>query len=119
MSKHDIRVDLAGVDLAGLVTEDDFRRAARRLLPAALEELGRALGEAAWARRHPLAPAPASKGCGPGADRREFVARAGHTYRLFASAAERRALEDLLVAKLREAKAAAGTQDGGGTVVGP
>ena len=119
MPRHEIRLDLTGVDLGALETDDDFRRAARQLLPAALEELGRALGESAWARRHPDRPAPAAKAWGPGADRKAFVGKAGRTYRLFASAQERQGLETLLVQKLREAKAAAGTKDGGGTVVGP
>jgi hypothetical protein len=118
MPRHEIRVDLSGVDLAGLETEDDFRRAARRLLPAALEELGQAMGEAAWARHHRGEPAVAAGHGKAGPQMREFVAKAGRTFRRFAPAADRQALEDLLVAKVREAKSAGATKDGGDTAAG-
>jgi hypothetical protein len=67
MAKHEIRVDLGGTDLAALATDDDLRREARRLLPAALEELGQALGEAASAgimerSAGPRSPSPAAPG---------------------------------------------------------
>jgi CheY-like chemotaxis protein len=111
-ARHDIRVDLSGVDLAALRTDDDVRREARRLLPAALEELGQALGEAAWERQQATDGAPAVQY--RGADgMREFVLKAGRTYRRFAPAPDREALESLIVQRLLAARipASADTKD--------
>jgi hypothetical protein len=118
VTKHELRLDLTRLDLGGLQTDDDFRRAARLLLPAALEELGQAIGEAAWDRHHRQEPGTDAVHGRAGPQMREFVAKAGRTYRRFAPAADRQALEDLLVARLREAKAAGATKDGGPTAHG-
>jgi hypothetical protein len=109
MVKHEIRLDLAGADLDALVTEDDFGREAERLLPAALEELGQALGEAAWERRQADRQGPAVKYRGATGELREFVLKAGRTYRRFAPAHDRQTLKDLIVRKLRQAKARSGS----------
>jgi hypothetical protein len=116
--KHEIHLDVTGLDLGGLETDDDFRQAARRLLPAALLELGQAMGESAWVRHHGLDAALATGHAWGGPEMHEFVAKAGRTYRRFAPAADRQALEDLLVEKLREARAGGATRDGGDTAPG-
>jgi hypothetical protein len=122
MAKHEIRADLSGTDLATLRTEDDLWRAARRLLSAALEELGQALAEAAWAGvREPSAGLAVPLPDRPTA-LRDFVVEAGRRYKRRAPAADRQALEDVIVRRLRAAKAqaAAGTKaEGGSTVPGP
>jgi hypothetical protein len=117
MVKYEIRLDLSGVDLASLQTDDDFRREAARLLPGALAELGEALGEAAWGRSRALGPGRPVPYPGAADEMKEFVAKAGRKYRRFAPARDRQALEDLIVGRLRQAKAAAaGTRDGGSTI---
>ena len=114
MVKHEIRVDLSGADLDTLVSDDDFRREAERILPAALEELGQALGEAAWERRQTIDDGPAIED-----EMREFVVKAGRTYRRFAPARDRKTLTDLIVRKLQQAKdqSAARTADDMGSTV--
>jgi hypothetical protein len=118
MVKYEIRLDLSGVDLAALQTDGDFRREAARLLPAALEELGQALGEAAWERQRTDPPSPPVKHPAAAGELRTFVEKAGRTYRRFAPARDRQALEDLLIRQLRQAKSAAlaATRDDGSTV---
>jgi hypothetical protein len=118
MVKYEIPLDLSGLDLESLDTDEDFRREAERLLPAALEELGQAFGEAAW-RRQAVAMATAMKGREATGEMREFIQKAGRTYRRFAPASDRLALEDLLVRKLREAKDQSGahTKDEGGSTI--
>ena len=115
-AKHEIRLDLSAVDLAGLQTDADFVREARKLLPGALEELGQAMAEVAWDRQA-AAKGPPVKYRGA-ADKRKFVLDSGRKYKRHAPAAERKALEDLIVRQLWSAKgrAAAATQDGGSTL---
>ena len=115
MVKYEIPLDLSDVDLEALDTDEDFRREAARLLPVALEELGQAFGEAAWKRQ---ATATKSRESAT-SEMRDFVQKAGRTYRRFAPASDRLALEDLLVRKLREAKDQSGTptkDEGGATI---
>ena len=114
--KHDIRLDFSAVNLASLQTDADFRRTAHRLLPGALEELGQAMAEAAWARLHARAAlrlAPSDE------ERLKFVAEASRRYKRHAPAADRQALEDVIIRRLKEAKASAPTKDGGTTVAHP
>jgi hypothetical protein len=118
MVKYEIPLNLSGVDLEALDTDDDFRRVATRLLPAALEELGRAFGEAAW-KRQAVKMASAIKDQDAADDKTEFIRKAGRTYRRFAPASDRLALVDLLVRRLREAKDQSGTRtkDEGGSAI--
>jgi hypothetical protein len=114
MVKYEIPLDMSAVDLEALDTDEDIRLAASRLLPVALEELGRAFGEAAWKRQ-----ASASTGRETTDERKEFIRKAGRTYRRFAPVSERMALEDLLVCRLREARDQSGarTKDEGGSTI--
>src|SRR5881409_2610457 len=116
MPRHEIRVDLSGTDLAALHTEGDVRQEARRLLPAALEELGRALAEAAWAGALERSPGPPAGRPAGADDRHAFLVEAGRRYRRHAPAGDRAALEEVIAQQLRAARAqaSAGTRDGGG-----
>jgi hypothetical protein len=118
MVKYEIPLDLSGIDLEALDTDKDFSREAERLLPAALEELGQAFGEAAW-KRQAVALARAVKGREATGEMREFIQKAGRTYRRFAPASDRLALKDLLIRKLREAKDQSGarTKDESGSTI--
>src|SRR5687767_8051075 len=103
--KHEIRLDLSGVDLSALNSVADLRRAARKLLPAALEDLGQAMGEVAWLRSQ--AHKPALRLGGPLDEMRKFVAEAGKKYRRHAPDGERQALEELIMLRLQQAKTTA------------
>jgi hypothetical protein len=48
MANINIKVDLGGIDLDGLRTEDDIRAAAEKLVPTALKEIGEATAETMW-----------------------------------------------------------------------
>ena len=102
-AKHEIRLDLSGVDLAALETDADFVREARKLLPAALEDLGQAMAEVSWNRQQTAAKGPPVKYRG-GTEKRKFILDAGRKYRRHAPAEERQALEDLIVRQLWAAK---------------
>jgi hypothetical protein len=119
MARHEIQLDLRGVDLATLHTDDDIRREARRLLPAALEDLGQALAEAAWAGVREKTPSPAVFPPEQPGARREFLVEAGRRYKRHAPPADRAGLEELIVQRLWAAKAlaAAGTKDEPGSTL--
>ena len=116
-AKHEIRLDLSAVDLAALQTDADFLREARKLLPAALVDLGQAMAEVAWDRQQAAAKGPPVKYRGA-TEKRKFILDAGRKYKRHAPAEERQALEDLIVRQLWAAKsrAAAATKDGGSTL---
>jgi hypothetical protein len=116
-AKHEIRLDLSGVDLAALRTDGDFVREARKLLPAALEDLGQAMAEVAWDRQPAAATGPPVN-YRRATEKRKFILDAGRKYRRHAPAEERQALEDLITRQLWAAKsrAAAATTDGGSTL---
>jgi len=121
MARHEIHLDLSAVDLAGLHSDEDVRREARRLLPAALEDLGQALAEAAWAGVRERTPGPPIRLPGQPGALSEFVVEAGRRYKRHAPAVDRAALEEVIVNRLWAAKAlaAAGTKDDPGSTVTP
>jgi hypothetical protein len=121
MKRHEIQLDLRGVDLAALHTDADIRREARQLLPAALEDLGQALAEAAWAGVRERTPDPAVRLPDRPEAMREFLVEAGRRYRRHAPVADRTGLEELIVQRLwaATALAAAGTKDEPGSTVTP
>jgi hypothetical protein len=100
MSNLNIRLDLGSVDLAGLHTEDDYRREARRLLPSALSRLGEAVGKAAWDElQRSFKGIPGFKGNNSSSDRARFIREAGEEYK--------RKIEDNIVAQIKEQKSSA------------
>lgn len=107
MATHNIRIDLGSVDFGSLHSDDDFRREAKRLLPAAMVKLGQEVGEKAWkALQDGFRGMPGIKVNSSSAEREKFVREAGQEYRNQASASDRQELEDHIISQLKEQKKA-------------
>jgi hypothetical protein len=108
MSNLNIRLDLGSVDLAGLHTEDDYRREARRLLPSALSRLGEAVGKAAWDElQRSFKGIPGFKGNNSSSDRARFIREAGEEYKRKVNQSDKQKIEDNIVAQIKEQKSSA------------
>ena len=100
MSVPSFTLELGKVDLASLRTEEDFQKAAQRLLPTVLLQAGERLGEKTWNYLH--------KGGGPvkpnatADDRKRFVREMGKNYQRQANTKDRKALEDQIIMQLKE-----------------
>jgi hypothetical protein len=114
MLPDDFCVPIGSAAVAGLETDEDFRRAAERLLPAALEQYGRELGEEAWQHAPRLADAfgggVPSDPARLARDRREMVEEYVRDAR--ANARDREAILEHLVRRLKELKSRAATGPG-------
>ena len=99
-------LELGNVDLAALQTEEDFRKAAKRLLPAALIQFGEQRGAKTWdALLTDRKRAPEGRPSSSPEDRARFVHEMGQTYRRQANDKDRTMLENLIVNQLKERKA--------------
>ena len=98
-------ISLGSVDLDRLVTEDDFRRQARHLLPGALNAIGEKSGEVAWNEvQKGFRGIPGFQPNSSSSDKARFIRQAGENYRRKVSAHDRQMLEDEIIRQLREMK---------------
>jgi len=104
MATHNI--SLGNVDVSRLETDEDFRREAKRLLPSALEQVGRAAGEEAWNAIRKAFHGPGMKRSTSPSEKRKFIQESARNYRQKADAKTKREIEDLIVQKLRGMKSA-------------
>ncbi|HEV3165219.1 MAG TPA: hypothetical protein VGZ22_14430, partial [Isosphaeraceae bacterium] len=73
MSNIKIQLDLGRVDFSSLVTDDDFRLEAQRLLPAAIKKVGDGVGKVAWDKLQKAFRGPAFKPTSSVADKKKFI----------------------------------------------
>ncbi|MBD2342629.1 hypothetical protein [Anabaena subtropica] len=99
MSKFPIDIDLSHVDLSSLETEEDFRIEAKKLLPAALVQLGEAVALQTWEELQKNFSGKSSP-----AEKRKFIQQTGKNYQRSASNREKQELEDHIVEQLRQQK---------------
>jgi hypothetical protein len=102
MSVPAFTLELGGIDLASLRTEEDFQKAARRLLPAVLFQAGERLGEKTWSDLHKGGGAANPKATD--SDRQRFVREMGQNYQKQANPKDRKLLEERIVTQLKELK---------------
>ncbi len=103
MASHSFEIPLGSVDLDRLVTEDDYRREAQRLLPTALKQIGEKAGEVAWKELlKGFRGIPGVKVTSSTSEKSCFVREAGENHRRNASAQDRRELEEYIFQRLRE-----------------
>ncbi len=109
MATHSFTIPLGSVDLDRLVTDDDYRREAQRLLPAALKQIGEKTGEVA---RNELEKGfrgiPGVTVNSSSSEKARFIREAAENHRSGASAQERRELEGYIIQQLRDMKQKAG-----------
>jgi hypothetical protein len=111
MGEFNIRVPIDAATVAALKTDDDFRRAAERLLPTFLDQYGRAAGETAWDELQKT-----FKGLSGGggaitfkpntspSDRRQFIENAARNVKDNASAQDRQRFTAIIIQQLRDMK---------------
>ncbi|AKG20554.1 hypothetical protein [Calothrix sp. 336/3] len=97
MSKFQIDIDFNHVDFSSLETEEDFRTEAKKLLPAALIQLGEAVALQTWEEMQKT-----GSGKGSQSEKRKFVQETGKNYQRSSSKREKQELEDYIVEQLRE-----------------
>jgi hypothetical protein len=109
VATHTFTIPLGSVDLDALVTDDDFRREAERLLPGALTKIGEKAAEVGWTElQKSLRSIPGFKANSSSGEKAKFIREAGQKHRQQASAQERREVTDHLIHQLREMKRKAG-----------
>jgi hypothetical protein len=101
MATHNFLLPLGPVNTSRLVTDEDFRREADRLLPDMLEKKGRAIGEQML--KQTMA---ALGGVSSASDRRRWVDEAGRNFRRDATAQDREEMRGCIMEQLRALKAA-------------
>lgn len=103
MSTHNIRIDLGSVNFGSLHSDEDFRREAKRLLPAAMVKMGEAVAENAWKEMQAsLRKVPGMKVNNSSSDRAKFVRETGQDYQRKASSSDKQELENYIIAQLKE-----------------
>ena len=109
MSTLTFSIPLGSVDLDKLLTDDDYRREAQRLLPDALTRIGEKTAEVAWNElQKGFRGIPGFKANSSSSDKSRFIREGGENHRRNASAQDRRAIEDHIIQQLREMKRKAG-----------
>lgn len=103
MSKR--KLSLGEVDVSSLETEDDFQREAERLLPRALEEMGRFAGETAWESMRKAFHGSVLKMSKSSGDKRKFIEQSAKEYKQSATSEDKHEILDAIIAQLREMKA--------------
>lgn len=96
MTRFAIDIDFSQIDTSSLETEEDFRTAAKELLPTALTKLGEAVALQTWEELHKKA-----SGKGSQSEKRRFIQETGKSYQRKASHREKQDLEDYIVEQLR------------------
>ena len=109
MSTLTFSIPLGSVDLDKLLTDDDYRREAQRLLPDALTRIGEKTAEVAWNELQKcFRGIPGFKANSSSSDKARFIREGGENHRRNASAQDRRGIEDHIIQQLREMKRKAG-----------
>ena len=104
MANISIRVDLGQVDIDSLHTDEEIRAVAKKLVPNALQEVGKAAAEAMWKQMQKAFSGPGFKPNNSASDKRKFVEEAGRKYAREASMKDKRELEDYIVEQIRSRK---------------
>lgn len=95
MPEKKLEFDLEGIDYDNLNTEADFKKEAKRLLPAAMKMAGKRVAEAFWKETH--------KSLGlTNSQKKEFIKEAESEYAQSPKECVR--VEKMLIAKLKEGK---------------
>jgi hypothetical protein len=91
-------IPLGSVDLNRLENDEDFRREAQRLLPAALTRIGEKTAELAWDQlQKSFRGIPGFKANSSSGDKSRFIREAGQNHRRKTSAHDRRVIEDHII----------------------
>jgi hypothetical protein len=107
MDLETLKIDIGWCDISALSTDKDFEGQAKKLLPAVLENIGEALGKAAWEKTQAsFKGIPGMKLNTSSSDKAKFIREAGENYRRGLGAPDQRKIEELIVEKLRERKKA-------------
>jgi hypothetical protein len=101
---QNININLGQVDLDRLHTEEDIRAEAKKLIPAALNEIGKAGAEVMWKQAQKAFSGPVFRANNSASEKREFIEETGRSYALEASANDKKELEDYIVAQIRARK---------------
>jgi hypothetical protein len=105
MKEYQIKLPTEGVDFDSLRTDQDFRREARRLLPAVLAQLSGEAAGAAWDKwRETREGIGGMAGTPSDAERKRFMVGEPAGFRARATEEELREIEDEVVQQLREHK---------------
>jgi hypothetical protein len=100
---ENIRISLGDVDYSRLETDEDYREVAWEKMPAALRQIGEALGERVWdAMREALRGGP-FKTNRSSSDRRAFIEKAAQEF--CDNNLGNKEIEDYVIEQLRENKA--------------
>jgi hypothetical protein len=106
MDDQPLPLELGTLDVASLHTEEDFRKAARGLLPQVLDQLGRSRGERQWddMRRDDVQRGHKGRPSSP-QDKKRFVEEMGRNYLRQAHERDREVVAARIVSRLKELKA--------------
>ena len=104
MSEINISLDFGEVNFEGLESDDDFRREAQRLLPGAIDKVGRTVAEVAWKKLQKAFSGPGFSRSSS-SEKVKFIRETSRDYARSMSQADKKELEDHIVEQLSEAKA--------------
>ena len=105
MDLESLRIEIGHADVLSLVSDEEFEREAKRLLPGVSESIGEAVGKLAWEKTQAsLKGIRGMKLNTSSSDKAKFVRQAGDNYRRGLGAADKRKIEEFIVVKLRKRK---------------
>jgi hypothetical protein len=104
MNYVDVNINLGPVDLDTLTTEDEIREAAKKLVPNALREIGKASAEIAWKEMQKAFSGPGFKTNNSASDKRKFIEDAGKEHARKARANDKKELEEYIISQIQAQK---------------
>jgi hypothetical protein len=105
-----INIEVGQVDLDSLHTEEEIRAEAKKLIPAALNEIGKAGAEILWEEAQKAFDMPGFTVNHSASEKRKFVEATGRSHALEASASDNQELEDYIAAEIQARKSGRAAQ---------